>query len=98
MLLRLERHFKAETAAREAAEKAASAAGAGEAEVRGALAAAGAARAEEAAAAAIERQTLAQVRDLRVCCVLVEVSAKVACNACYTLRYCLQLQQSVHNL
>lgn len=62
MLLRLERHFKAETAAREAAQRAAAAAQAAEADARGALADAGRVRGEEAGALQIDRETVAKVR------------------------------------
>jgi hypothetical protein len=62
MLLRLERQFKVETAAREAAGRAAAAAAAAEAEARGALGAANRARGEEAEALQIERETVFRVR------------------------------------
>ncbi|KAI8470907.1 MAG: hypothetical protein J3K34DRAFT_508358 [Monoraphidium minutum] len=63
MLLRLERHFKSETAAREAAQHAAAAAGAAEAEARGALDGAARQREEELAALRIERETERQALD-----------------------------------
>jgi len=62
MLLRLERHFKEETASREAAEGRASAAAGGEAEAQGALAAANRLRAEELTALQIEKETVAKER------------------------------------
>jgi hypothetical protein len=61
MLLRLERHFKEETAAREAAERGASAAAAGEAEARGVLAALNRLREDEMTALQIEKETVSKV-------------------------------------